>query len=113
VWVHLSRHLIDDDHVWPASRTDIYSSFGNAEARDAAIRMGQYNPGLVSVMCVDSTAHIGSFTFCGDDPYCYEVEPEGPEYPDPDPDRSALPNFRCFRSARIIRLLFGPGSDAA
>jgi hypothetical protein len=106
MWVHLSEKRTNDTHIRPPAETAWRGSFRADAVREDAIRRGHLNPDLVSLMEVNAACSVGNFTFAGDDPYCYEVEPEGHRFADPDP--TALPNWACFRRARIIRLLSRP-----
>jgi hypothetical protein len=50
--------------------------------------------------------HVGIASWALRNRYFYEVEPIGAL--EADPDRTALPNFRCCTSAKVLRWFFGP-----
>jgi hypothetical protein len=106
VWVHQSDvELGLGACVLPSAVTGVQSSFRGG--RDDAVARGHLDPALAYIAWVETEAGIDrSFTFCGDDPWVYEVIPIGDLLPDPDPTK--LPGWQACRAARIVRVISRP-----
>ena len=109
MWLHASPTKFAQGHMItsPAQRNVPPRSWGDSLAH--AVALGQYTVDRVYIFDsegVPAREHRGRFTFTGPSDYIYEVEPLGEL--EQDPDRTALPIFRCCVSARVIRCLGVP-----
>ena len=110
-WLHFTEHEIVGPFVLPAAQTGIVPSSysGSAPAIADATARGQYRPDQVYVMDshgIDVRNIIGGgYSFAsGSNVRAYEVEPDGPLEPDPDPSlRDHYLASRCCRRARVLR----------
>lgn len=102
--IHLSPFDIPGDEILPPTETGRYGcKMANEQVRENFTRLRQYRDDLVYLMCVDDPGQLGPTTFAGDNPYIYEVAPNGDSITDP--DMTALPGHKAYRSAKIVRRL--------
>jgi hypothetical protein len=109
MWCHCSPNfvLIGERIRSPDVRGTEPISWGPGWRR--AVQMGQGRIDRVFVYWSDNDDprnHIGTASWAQRDRYFYEVEPVGEL--EPDPDRTALPHFRCCLEAVVVRCFFSP-----
>ena len=109
MWCHCSPDFIPDGDLIesPDARSTEPISWGGGWRN--AVAMGQGRTDRVFIYwAIDNNPmnHIGTASWAQRNRYFYEVEPIGEV--EADPDRTALPNFRCCISARVVRCFFSP-----
>jgi hypothetical protein len=109
MWCHCSPNLIQVGGLIepPDARGTEPISWGANWRR--AVAMGQGRTDRVFIYWADDDdprSHIGRASWAMRDRYFYEVEPIGPL--EDDPDRTALPGFKCCPAAEVIRCFFSP-----